>query len=85
MLIDKHAAHERMIYEKLKDQRGEADRQLLLQPIPVTLEKNEYAAVLEGRALWEQAGFEIEDFGPRHRVGAHCSAHSSEQMTLPEP
>lgn len=53
-----------MIYEKLKDQRGEADRQLLLQPIPVTLEKNEYAAVLEGRALCEQAGFEIEDFGP---------------------
>ena len=64
VLIDKHAAHERMIYEKLKDQRGEADRQLLLQPIPVTLEKNEYAAVLEGRALCEQAGFEIEDFGP---------------------
>ena len=64
VLIDKHAAHERMIYEKLKAQRGEADRQLLLQPIPVTLEKNEYAAVLEGCALCEQAGFEIEDFGP---------------------
>ncbi|HIU30667.1 MAG TPA: DNA mismatch repair endonuclease MutL [Candidatus Caccousia avistercoris] len=61
--IDKHAAHERMIYEKLKAQRGDADCQLLLQPVSVTLEKNEYAAVLEAGELFRRAGFEVEDFG----------------------
>lgn len=62
--IDKHAAHERMLYEKLKAQRGDADCQLLLEPVPVTLEKNEYAAALEARELFGKAGFEIDDFGP---------------------
>ena len=61
--IDKHAAHERMIYEKLKAERGDADCQLLLEPVSVTLEKNEYAAVLEARDLCRKAGFEIDDFG----------------------
>lgn len=61
--IDKHAAHERMIYEKLKAERGDADCQLLLEPVSVTLEKNEYAAVLEARELCRKAGFEIDDFG----------------------
>lgn len=37
--------------------------QMLLEPIPVTLDKNEYAAVLEALPLFEKAGFEIEDFG----------------------
>ncbi|HIS79281.1 MAG TPA: DNA mismatch repair protein MutL, partial [Candidatus Caccousia stercoris] len=61
--IDKHAAHERMIYEKLKAERGDADCQLLLEPVSVALEKNEYAAVLEARELCRKAGFEIDDFG----------------------
>ncbi len=61
--IDKHAAHERMIYEKLKAERGDADCQLLLEPVSVTLEKNEYAAVLEAWDLCRKAGFEIDDFG----------------------
>ncbi len=37
--IDKHAAHERMLYEKLKAERSDADCQLLLEPVAVTLEK----------------------------------------------
>ena len=61
--IDKHAAHERMLYEKLKAERSDADCQLLLEPVAVTLEKNEYAAVLEARELFGKAGFEIDDFG----------------------
>jgi DNA mismatch repair protein MutL len=63
LLIDKHAAHERMIYEKLRRESGEIPQQMLLQPIPVVLEKNEYAAVLDHLDMFEKAGFGLEDFG----------------------
>ena len=63
MLIDKHAAHERMLYEKLKAESGESCAQMLLEPIVVTLDKNEYGALLENAGLMKQAGFEIDDFG----------------------
>ena len=63
LFIDKHAAHERMLYEKLKKDEDGTGMQMLLEPIPVTLDKNEYAAVLEALPLFEKAGFEIEDFG----------------------
>lgn len=63
LIIDKHAAHERMLYEQLKQQETEAHQQMLLVPVPVTLDKNEYAAVLESLDLYAKAGFEIEDFG----------------------
>lgn len=63
LLIDKHAAHERMLYEELKREAGQADRQLLLTPVAVTLSKEEYAAVLQNLELLRQAGFEAEDFG----------------------
>lgn len=63
VLIDKHAAHERMLYEKLKEQSGDASAQMLLAPVTVTLDKNEYAAVLSSLTIYAKAGFEIEDFG----------------------
>ncbi len=63
LFIDKHAAHERMLYEKLKTQNGQAEQQMLLEPITVTLDKNEYAAVLNSIETYAAAGFEIEDFG----------------------
>ena len=63
LFIDKHAAHERMLYEKLKSQDGAAIQQMLLEPVAVTLDKNEYSAVLESLEICSQAGFEIDDFG----------------------
>lgn len=63
VFIDKHAAHERLIYERLKARGGEADRQMLLEPVSVTLAKNEYSAVLNSLDACAGAGFEIEDFG----------------------
>lgn len=63
LLIDKHAAHERIIYEKLKKDSGKSFSQYLLSPVTVTLEKNEYSAVLSNLDLFKEAGFDIEDFG----------------------
>ena len=63
VFVDKHAAHERLLYEKLKAQSGENDRQFLLAPVSVTLDKNEYSAVLSSLDVCAKAGFEIEDFG----------------------
>ena len=63
VIIDKHAAHERIIYEKLKRENSERTPQLLLMPVTVTLSKEEYSAVLENLELINKAGFEAEDFG----------------------
>lgn len=62
MLIDKHALHERIIYEKLKTE-GNIFSQILLMPVPVTLQKDEYNAAIENLDLFTKAAFEVEDFG----------------------
>ena len=62
LLIDKHAAHERVLFEKLKSEEHPAMPQLLLQPVPVDLTKPEAAAVLENLPLLEQLGFEVSEF-----------------------
>lgn len=64
MLIDKHAAHERLIYERLKAQGPNGEAQALLEPVPVSLEKEEYSAVTANLSRLREAGFEVEDFGP---------------------
>ncbi len=65
IIIDQHAAHERLIYERLVRQRGKraiAPQQLLL-PEVVTLTPVEKGFVLENLSLLEELGFEAEDFG----------------------
>jgi DNA mismatch repair protein MutL len=66
ILVDMHAAHERVLYEKLKAERGSgpAASQLLLEPLIVTVKPHELDAVLEDPAPWERAGFEIDSVGP---------------------
>lgn len=59
--IDKHAAHERILYNKLRESVRQ-DAQLLLTPITVLLSHKEYEAVLPHLALLREAGFEVEEF-----------------------
>ena len=63
MLIDKHAAHERIIYEKLKAEKAGASSQYFLQPVTVTLGKDEYNAAVNNLNMFSDCGFEVEDFG----------------------
>ncbi|MBQ4603609.1 MAG: DNA mismatch repair endonuclease MutL [Clostridia bacterium] len=72
VIIDKHAAHERIIYEKLKKDNGERTPQLLLLPVTVTLSKEEYSAVLDNLELINNAGFEAEDFGSGCVIVREC-------------
>ena len=62
-LIDKHAAHERILFEKLKANPEAITAQTLLQPISVSLAPASAAALLEEQALLEELGFSLEEFG----------------------
>jgi len=64
-LIDQHAAHERVYYERLLEPRGRPRSQPLLEPIPVELSASERFAWEEARETWESLGFAIEPFGGR--------------------
>lgn len=63
LLIDKHAAHERILYEKLKSEKAGSSAQLLLQPVTVTLGKEEYTAAVTHLDMFSECSFEVEDFG----------------------
>ena len=64
LMIDKHAAHERILFEKFKSQQS-SFQQMLLTPVTVTLSADEYNALLENKELLFEAGYDIEDFGDR--------------------
>lgn len=72
ILIDKHAAHERIIYEKLKSERTADNRQILLSPVAVSLGKTEYDAAINNLNMFADCGFEVEDFG-NSTVIVRCS------------
>ena len=62
-LIDKHAAHERILFERLKANQEAISAQSLLTPIPVRLNPAAAGELLNNTALLEELGFEIEEFG----------------------
>jgi DNA mismatch repair protein MutL len=66
VVVDMHAAHERVLYERFKAAHGAAApaSQQLLDPIVIELKAHELEAILETRTEWEQAGFDLDALGP---------------------
>jgi DNA mismatch repair protein MutL len=66
VIVDQHAAHERIVYEKLKRQRdaGAIERQTLLTPLVVDLDPKAAALIGEHRQELEALGLVVESFGP---------------------
>ncbi|MBQ2326068.1 MAG: DNA mismatch repair endonuclease MutL [Clostridia bacterium] len=62
-LIDKHAAHERIIYNRLRASIGSIDVQMLLRPVSVSLTPLEKQVCLDNMELLETCGFELSDLG----------------------
>ncbi|MGN0538581.1 MAG: DNA mismatch repair endonuclease MutL [Candidatus Fimenecus sp.] len=62
-IIDKHAAHERILFNELKRNKSNGGSQMLLSPVTVTLSQEEYSAVIENLDMIRDAGFDVKDFG----------------------
>jgi DNA mismatch repair protein MutL len=62
-LIDKHAAHERILFDKLKANQESISSQALLSPIPVRLSAEAAAELLNNKALLDELGFDVDEFG----------------------
>lgn len=65
LIIDQHAAHERLKYEELKEEIAsrQAMSQMLIEPVVVDLSGSEMSACRENKRLFEDIGFELEEFG----------------------
>lgn len=63
LLFDKHAAHERIRFERLKARRHEVMSQVLLSPLHPSMSREEVAVLLEQKETMEELGFTLEDFG----------------------
>ncbi|HEV3246950.1 MAG TPA: DNA mismatch repair endonuclease MutL [Beijerinckiaceae bacterium] len=66
VIVDQHAAHERLVYERLKRERSTrgVERQIMLTPEIVDLDPSDCAKLLEQAKLLEELGLIIEPFGP---------------------
>ena len=86
VLVDMHAAHERVLYEKFKAEATASAiaSQQLLEPLIIELKPHELGRVLEERSQWEAAGFEIDALGPARlalrRVPAALSGREIRQV-----
>ena len=85
-LIDKHAAHERILFEKLAATYGNVASQLLLVPVQVELTAAEKQGLLQNEDLLRDAGVEVEDFGGNtvlvRGVPADVAVENAEDMIV---
>ena len=81
--IDKHAAHERILFNKLKAESQNSGSQMLLAPVTVTLGKEEYIAVTENLDTIAKTGFDIEDFGNGTVIVRSCPMDLDNQEIEP--
>ncbi len=72
IIIDKHAAHERIIYERLKSSEKARSTQMLIAPVTVNLPKEEYSSVIENLDIINESGFELDDFGSGSVIVRAC-------------
>ena len=63
LMVDQHAAHERLIYEELLKNKGNVPAQMLLSPETIVLSATEFAAYRENEKFFADYGFEAEEFG----------------------
>ena len=63
LFIDKHAAHERILFEKLRSRQEPVMPQLLLQPLLCTVGREEAAVLVENESFLSEFGFNLSDFG----------------------
>lgn len=82
-VIDKHAAHERILFNKLKANKQGSGSQMLLAPVTVTLGKEEYIAVTENIEAIANSGFDIEDFGNGTVIVRSCPMDLDSQEIAP--
>ncbi len=82
-VIDKHAAHERILFNQLKKNKQNSGSQLLLAPVTVTLGKEEYVAVTENLETISAAGFEVEDFGNGTVIVRSCPIDLDDREIAP--
>ncbi len=86
IIIDQHAAHERLKYEELK--KSAADNkifsQVFLEPVIITLSQEELAIYKENKEVFEAAGFETDEFGNRDIIvrGAPADLEWSDAESL---
>lgn len=71
-IIDKHAAHERVIFNQMKDKQKECSSQALLTPVTITLSKSEYGVILDNLDTFSECGFLVEDFGNGAVIVREC-------------
>lgn len=85
-LIDKHAAHERILYNRLKENQEGLEKQYLLSAVTVTLSRAEHQVVLEQLDTLSRLGFLAEDFGGNaivlRAVPAVAAASGPKEMFL---
>ena len=72
VLVDQHAAHERLVYERLKRERAQSGvaRQALLSPLVVEMDEGDVGRLLDGRGTARLAGADAGAFRPRRGGGA---------------